>query len=279
MNPGVYPRSTLSWQRDGKDEWRPGPGAGRKPVRRTPGLDRRTYSSSSTRMAAEASLSGRFTRVALRLRFQQVAVALSLAEALLVGCRRRVESKATAPARPVDLIVAKQVGRSAVLPSSESGTEWTKDCQIHKSVLRSRALKRCTRSRDALDAFRVAGLREGERVVVRGPLWIGGPLISTKKKCSRSYSCCNSVGATITVGSIVVDGVGCTGDDSEVCCTAPAFGQVVTAGGAVRLVVQNGHCFRRSFASIDLSRQRRGQPSYSLAAGSSEVDKLRVSVQ
>jgi hypothetical protein len=154
-----------------------------------------------------------------------------------VGCTRQAESNATAasPPPPSNLTVAKQVGRSAVLPSSQSSREWPNHCQIHRECPPVAALKRCLGSRYALDAFRVASLREAERVVVRGPLWIGGPLISTKVKC-RDGGCCNSFGATITVGSIVLDGVGCTGDDSQVCCTAPAFGQVVTASGVVRLV-------------------------------------------
>jgi hypothetical protein len=219
-----------------KRSWPSKRGAGRRPVDRTlVSID--AHNRLRTRaFADEASFLVGSTRVPLRIRLQQVAVALGLAEALLVGCRRQVESKARAPARPIDLVVAKQVGRSAVLPSSKSGSEWTKYCQIHRECPPVSALKRCSRSGPALDAFRVEGLREGERVVVRGPLWIGGSLISTLKKCSQSYRCCNRVGATITVGSIVVDGVGCTGDDSEVCCTAPAFGQIVTASGVVRLI-------------------------------------------
>lgn len=86
-----------------------------------------------------------------------------------------------------------------------------------------------------VDAFRLDGVREGDRVVVRGPLWIGGPMISTKVDCPPNH-CCNNFGATVTIGALVLEQAGCVGDDSAVCCSVPAFGENVIATGVVKRI-------------------------------------------
>lgn len=88
---------------------------------------------------------------------------------------------------------------------------------------------------NAVDAFQLDQVHEGDRVAVRGPLWIGGPMFSTKVECSPN-NCCNEFGATVTIGALALEKAGCVGDDSAVCCSVPAFGQNVIATGVVKLI-------------------------------------------
>lgn len=195
----------------------------------------------------------------LLLRARHIAVALSVAGVMFFSCSRRVGKPSTEgvrtsakpsdtlsatsqplgvrmpESRPSQLIVAKQVGRSAVLEFPKRGTEWPEHCQSRRQCPSVEPIKHCIRPINAVDAFRLDQVRGGDRIAVRGPLWIGGPMFSTKAKC-RNNNCCNQFGATVSVGALSLRDSGCVGDDSGVCCNVPAFGQNVIATGVVKLI-------------------------------------------
>jgi len=75
--------------------------------------------------------------------------------------------------------------------------------------------------------------RSGQVVQVRGVLGVSG-VFSTMMGCEPG-SCCNQTSASVVlVGGheiLMLSGLYCLGDDSRVCCTAPAYGQTVIATG------------------------------------------------
>lgn len=139
-----------------------------------------------------------------------------------------------APRLP-ELTVAKPVGGGALLAFPAKGSEWPQHCQVRRQCPPVEPIKPCIRPMAAVDAFRLDQFRDGDRVVVRGPLWIGAPMFSTMVKCARNQ-CCNRVGGPVSVGALFLQELGCVGDNSGVCCTVPAFGQDVIATGVVKLI-------------------------------------------
>jgi hypothetical protein len=79
----------------------------------------------------------------------------------------------------------------------------------------------------------------GNVVAVRGALglavvqcgMVGCPSSLTEQRC------CNGCGIGVVVGdpshAIKLDGLGCHGDESRLCCDVPAFGQSVVAAGTL----------------------------------------------
>ena len=158
------------------------------------------------------------------------------------GCRRQVEAAGAAtPAAtlPPKLIVATSLGSSAVLTMSPGAREWQASCQIHRPCPPLRPLKRCPAPTACaapvrtVDAVRLEGAGEGVRTTLRGPLWIGGQVTTTLKGCPPGM-CCNQVAAGLSLGVVTLDGLGCGGDASQLCCDAPAFGQIVVATGVLQ---------------------------------------------
>ncbi len=77
----------------------------------------------------------------------------------------------------------------------------------------------------------------GKVVNVRGAVAVG-PTSSTLKGCvnrnSSDYVCCNRAGATVVLGdapALALAGQFCSGDDSALCCNAPAYGDILVASG------------------------------------------------
>jgi hypothetical protein len=129
-------------------------------------------------------------------------------------------------------------------PQARLGTgdpkRWAKRCSIRRACPPFEALRRCDAALAALDFLSNSPAdREGHVVALRGTLSLA-PLITTAAACrpqprDLGQPCCNQIGsaAVVQCGSIAVelDRLGCTGDDSGLCCDTPAFGQHVIATG------------------------------------------------
>jgi hypothetical protein len=79
-------------------------------------------------------------------------------------------------------------------------------------------------------------------VRVRGPLHVGS-IGSTLMGCrtkTGAPGCCNRAGGEVFIGGdprpLAVNGLYCVGDDSQVCCNAPAYGQTVVATGRLTAI-------------------------------------------
>jgi hypothetical protein len=75
----------------------------------------------------------------------------------------------------------------------------------------------------------------GQRVSVRGPLGVGSlfrSLVGCQSQPLRE--CCNSAHGPVVIGGapwLELGGFFCSGDESQACCNAPAYGQTVIATG------------------------------------------------
>jgi hypothetical protein len=124
---------------------------------------------------------------------------------------------------------------------------WGKTCSIHRPCETvARTITACPVGTKGLSPESVAKLPGDGRVVsVQGPLRTGMGSM-TLKGCSELdpvtrkplpvKACCNFVGREIVVGEgaskgIVLDGIGCGGDESRVCCEVVVGGQTVVATG------------------------------------------------
>ena len=154
-------------------------------------------------------------------------------------------SPATSERTPVARAFAAREGRAAVIDRGQK-SEFAKGCLIHKACPALPRPTPCSSSGSApIDVARLADLpleREGELVIVRGPLAIG-PQTRTLKGCGSTSpenkrTCCNRGGGSAILGEgnvvVVLAGLNCSGDDSRSCCNAPAFGQHVTVLGTLR---------------------------------------------
>jgi hypothetical protein len=101
-----------------------------------------------------------------------------------------------------------------------------------------RAVSRCPPEvRDATsvdELLSTADSLAGRVVHVRGPIGIGS-IGTSLVECAKG-SCCNGVSGTVVLvgsgrGTVALDRFRCIGDDSGLCCDAPAYGETVVATG------------------------------------------------
>jgi hypothetical protein len=131
--------------------------------------------------------------------------------------------------------MATRAGQTALLDSGRAGA-WQAECRIHRACPRTPALPPCSEPLSALDSIAADELG-GRPVILRGELSLGlgfGTLVACSSK-QRSRPCCNGASrpAILVVGGTPVElnGLGCGGDESRVCCGVPAFGQRLVASG------------------------------------------------
>jgi hypothetical protein len=141
------------------------------------------------------------------------------------------------PAR-LERVLAHHVGNEARVIDGNPKL-WAKGCWIQRACGPFKALRKCDANLSALDPLaNFPADREGQVVALRGTLALSS-LATTAMACRQQphagRGCCNQVGcgAVIQYGdtAVLLDKLGCRGDDSRVCCDTPAFGEAVVAVG------------------------------------------------
>jgi len=117
---------------------------------------------------------------------------------------------------------------------------WAEGCMIRRPCSPLPKLERCAPGLTPVESTTLDSTPPGalgEPLAVRGPITLT-PIWKTLAGCPRqpdARGCCNSAGAEAMIGrfphAIVLDGLGCGGDDSRLCCSLPVFGQTVVAVG------------------------------------------------
>lgn len=142
---------------------------------------------------------------------------------------------------PVAIALASPPGgaEAAVLGATDPAG-WDANCLVRTKCTASAApLGACgpeVHPRDWSEVLSSASKSTGRRISVRGRLGVG--LVSgTLAGCpgSGGRGCCNRTGGPVVLGGasevLALGGFFCSGDDSQSCCNAPAYGQFVVATG------------------------------------------------
>jgi hypothetical protein len=157
-----------------------------------------------------------------------------------VSCWGEAYSPRGAPNQPVAIAFERStpVQESAVL-GADDPARFSTACLIRRGCdFGPPPTPRCDSSQRASnwsELARSASASAGTTVTVRGTIGVGG-LFSTMAACPASdgTGCCNDVGGPVLLAGtppLHLEGMQCVGDDSQVCCNAPAYGQTVRATG------------------------------------------------
>jgi hypothetical protein len=168
-----------------------------------------------------------------------------------VVCWGEKYSPPGAPNQPVPVVLEPlpPTGDQAIVGGTDAKA-FKPACQIGRACPGLvRKLPRCEgdndRGRPVREILAVAQSLSGGVVRVRGALGVGpsqpnhprGDIIPAK--CDPAVKCCKNLFAPVLVGGVAgtlpIDGLTCYGDDSRLCCNAPAHGQnVIVSGRLVR---------------------------------------------
>jgi hypothetical protein len=167
-----------------------------------------------------------------------------------VICWGEAYSRAGALGEPVSVAFEPWTeGPEAAVIGTTKPSEWSPSCLARREcTLAAPSLVPCNGSlvpRDWADVYESAESLAGQVVAVRGPLGVG-PMGTTAAFCNPQHGllgCCNGAHARVMLGgtsALLLDGFTCTGDDSQLCCNAPAYGESVVATGRLE---ENVHGF------------------------------------
>jgi hypothetical protein len=165
-----------------------------------------------------------------------------------VVCWGEKYSPRSAPGKPVTIAFEPlpPLGDLAVIDDDPTLESTKRDCQIRRQCPLVKKLPPCNggeKPRSASAVLAAAPSLEGQIVLVRGPLGVGEPYHGAVGdlvfvSCDRNVRCCDKAGAPVIIaaggGTLAVDGLFCSGDESRACCNAPAFGQTVVATGRLK---------------------------------------------
>jgi hypothetical protein len=145
------------------------------------------------------------------------------------------------PAAPVRIAFEQMIlpGAPVVDAPPRAPAGWPPVCDIHFACeYRPKPLPRCAPGLQAVRwselATRVSGLAH-QTVHVRGPLIVGPVNPDLSAHDMGEHRPCGTRGRWIAIGGapvkLLLERMSCYGDDSRLCCTAPAHGQPVVATG------------------------------------------------
>jgi hypothetical protein len=153
---------------------------------------------------------------------------------------------------PLGVYIAKRTPWGAVLDRTSRSGRWDAKCRIHRPSCDTQParLPACPKARAAVPwstlerSLPPGSVSFESRVVtVRGHLTAGIGIESTQIGCRGPCTtpapcpayCCNTTSSRVllTDGTVALalSGFRCGGDDSRLCCNAPAYGQSVVATG------------------------------------------------
>jgi hypothetical protein len=154
---------------------------------------------------------------------------------------RRVSARAAWGAPRFGLDGAAPPKEVAMLHSG-TPSEWAPNCLVHTGcAVAPIPLHRCPADQPDEEWSEVlpsAASHAGKELSVRGRLGVG-QMASTAVGCGRGalHGCCNyPTGPVVLAGPkkpLILEGLNCTGDESQICCNAPAYGQSVVATGTL----------------------------------------------
>jgi hypothetical protein len=155
---------------------------------------------------------------------------------MIHGCRSSPAPTPASDNQRVPPFAATSRGPFAIVPGPNR--EWDEGCLARRECPNpAKALPHCTEDPQAESWFEMAAHAEkklGQKVVVRGKLVLQS-WMSTAMECRSPNACCNGASSTVVFDSAVatlqLGGLGCKGDDSQLCCDVLARGQWARASG------------------------------------------------
>jgi len=148
-----------------------------------------------------------------------------------------------------EAFVAIRAGQEARLGDTHSN-RWSDRCAIQRPCAPFKPFPRCAAGLSVLERLPTSLVDiEDRAVALRGTLALTG-VVTTAVACREpsprrpQKNCCNLVGTRAMIqrgeSAVLLDGLGCTGDESRLCCDTPAFGQIVIAAGRLRRSSDSG---------------------------------------
>lgn len=131
-----------------------------------------------------------------------------------------------------------EAARDGSPAAGSASVSWSATCVRHRGCTRKeRPLTPCETGRTAAswsDLQRSAEGLVGKTVDVSGALGLAPARASTRAACAPG-SCCNALRLAVTLDgspmALPLQGLACIGDDSQLCCSVPADGQLAIARG------------------------------------------------